>query len=65
MQKYEYSAKWQKCAIRVWSMARIKRVAGNEAKTIWDIEKTTSYVEKIMSDVVFPTSDIIFAFATV
>ena len=45
-------------------MARIKRVAGNEAKTIWDIEKTTSYVEKIMSDVVFPTSDIIFAFAT-
>ncbi len=36
-------------------------VAGKGAEITRDIRKTMSYVEKIMSDVVFSTSDIIFA----
>ena len=32
------------------------------AKTTWDVGKTMSYVEKIISDVENFTSDIIFAF---
>ena len=61
MQKYEYSARWQKCANK-------DRVEGGGEKYrwgygTWDIGKTKSDVEKIMSDVEKTTSDIIFALA--
>ena len=33
----------------------------NTAKITWDMGKTASYIEKIMSDVEISTSDIIFS----
>ncbi len=37
----------------------------NIPKTIWDMGKTTSYVEKIISDIIQTTSDIILAVCNV
>ena len=62
-----YAAVYRAYAIRPYNFRKtiIAHSFQNFPKTAWDVRKTMSYVEKIMSDIGKTTSDIILAFSTV
>ena len=48
-----------------WRKSKTARLSQNTPKIIFDVGKTMSYVEKIMSDIIQTTSDLFFAFANI